>query len=313
MFSHRQDRGEAGRPSGSYYFFKRMAVELGRGDFATAADLELRRLVAAPTDWALCGFIPLRYLFDDPRLQAEEIPRTPISETMALRCEGAPIRRWREGQRAMTLVADAGGHFWDATYGGWGVPNRSDLFLDFHAGAAVIDGIKLRWGNGSGGFRPEAIEDLPDGSLRLSYVDPGAEHFSHYRPKAKQERRRIEADQRAEVIVTRTPGGVRLKVKIDGWPDQPVNIQLLLRETGTLCGDSLLRAGRTFTDGGAYELAGPDGSRIAITGLPASGHTIGFGDDRVIAGAAERRCHRLIAGLFTPVACEIAFEASPAS
>lgn len=72
LFSHRQDRGVADFRCQGYDVFKRMAVEFGRGDFATMADTILAR--QAQNAAQLRTHVPYRYLFDDPRLADEEIP-----------------------------------------------------------------------------------------------------------------------------------------------------------------------------------------------------------------------------------------------
>ena len=95
----------------------------------------------------------------------------------------------------------------------------------------------------------------------------------------------------------------------------PINVQLLLREScGLARGDGitepLTQGGRTFTQGAEpYVVCGPDGSRIRIEGLPASQHHMEVGDGRAITGVAEQRCHRLMAGVFTPADCVIRLSA----
>ncbi|MEI9997771.1 MAG: hypothetical protein WDO13_00635 [Verrucomicrobiota bacterium] len=305
LFSHRQDRGVADFRCQGYDVFKRMAVEFGRGDFATMADTILAR--QAQNAAQLRTHVPYRYLFDDPRLADEEIPRAPLPDKIELRCEAAPIWRWRDGTCAATVVADQGAHFWDSTYGGWGAPNRSGSFFDFHVGTAIIDAVKITWGAGTGAFRPEDIESRSDGSMRLFYRDPGSDHISHFRPREKWNPRKIPADQWAEVIITRSGKAFELKIEIGGWEDMPINVQLLLRETCRLTDSlgntvQLSKGGHTFTNGARYELIGPDDSRVTLSGLPVSEHAMPLGDGRTITGEAERRCHRLIAGLFTPCA-----------
>jgi hypothetical protein len=311
LFSHRQDRGAAEFHCQAYEVFKRMAVEFQRGDYATMADQILARLAARGAQFT--PHVPLRYLFDDPRIVEENVPRAPLPEQIELRCEAAPIWRWREGNLAATVAADRGGHFWDVTYGGWGAPNRSGSFFDFHVGTAIIDCVKILWGAGTGAFRPEEIEYCPDGSMKLNYRDPGADHLSHFRPRDKWNPRRIPADQWAEVIISRREKGFQLEIEVGGWAEMPINIQLFLRETCQLKAASgeatqLSRGGHTFTDGCSYELIGPDGTRMQILGLPASEHAIVLGDGRTITGDAERRCHRLVAGVFTPTRIQLAVD-----
>ena len=312
LFSHRQDRGRAEWRWGDYFQFRRLAVELNDPIFAQAAD-ELRRQhdgtgeLAAYTPLGLG--VPIRYYYDDPRFSGPDTAaRRPLPEDFELRFATTPLWRWRHGPATATLSADKGGHFWDVTQGTWGGLQRADMFMSLQAGLAAIDGMKLRWGTGTGGFRPDKIDYLADGSLRLSYIDPGWDHVAHYRPRAKWGPRRIQVDQSGEVIIRPTVDGrFGFHVRIGGWADMPVHVQFLLRETGTLIlpdgeKEKLRPGGQTFSPvAGSYTLLGPDGSLMAFDRLPASEHRMPLGDQRTITGLAEQRCHRLILGLFTPV------------
>jgi hypothetical protein len=182
---------------------------------------------------------------------------------------------------------------------------------------AIVDAIKIRWGSGTGGFRPETIEYPAPGRLKLWYQDPGWDHVAHYRPRAKWGPRRIETNQCATMeLDVDDDGGIGVIVNIGGWTDMMVNVQFLLRENGRLTGPdgkvtALQPGGRTFTAcAGAYELAGPAGGRLRICGLPESEARCGIGDSRTITGLAETRCHRLIVCCFTPV--RLSFRLEPA-
>jgi hypothetical protein len=124
--------------------------------------------------------------------------------------------------------------------------------------------------------------------------------------------RHIEGLQIGDVVIEREADDLFcLKIKIGGWDNIPLNIQLLLREDGYIrlpdgkiipleCG------GRTFTpSAGSYVLEGPDKSRITISGVPKSEHRLFLGESRTITGDAEYRCHRLVMGVFTPLDLEI--------
>ena len=312
LYSHRQDRGGRGRAWGSYAIFKRMAVETGDGTFATAAD---RCLPEADSGTS----IPLRYLFDDRRLVEENIPREPLPERAEIRLSKSPIYRYRNGQVALTVAADAGGHFWDVTQGTWGGLQRADAFMSLHCGQAVIDAMKIRWGSGVGGFRPERIEYRGEKELRLFDRDPGWEHVAHYRPRAKWGPQHVDGLQEAEVCLTRQPDdSFRLQIEVGGWADTLINIHFLLRENSHLQAPDgsnlpLEQAGKTFTPmPGDYTLAGPDGSRIVIRSLPRSEHRLYLGDWRTITGQAESQCHRLVLGLITPVKLDLQLILQPA-
>jgi len=316
LFSHRQDRGGAGCGWGDYYLFKRMAIETGDGQFAQAADelLEELRLRGLHSN-----FIPLRYLFDDERVQEENIRRQPLPDQVEIRCKETPLWRWRKGQVAITVTADKGGHWFDLCQGNWGGSVRSDAVMNYHVGDAIIDAIKIRWGSGTGGFRPEMIEYPGPGKLRLVYRDPGWDHLAHFRPGDKWGPSHIVVDQWAEMNLTlESDGTMAVAVKAGGWPEMPVNVQFLLRQNCRLImphttdAIALDHGGKTFTLGdGSYRLEGPNGGRLRIEGLPASESRLFIGDARTIPGQAEARCHRLVVCRFTPF--EFTFRLRPES
>lgn len=314
LFSRRQDRGVGGKPWGDYYLFKRLAVETGNGVFASAADLLLDDATAHDMPGDL---MPLRYLVDAPRLLDDNITRCPLPEQFEYRFRDTPLWRYRDRSVAATAAADPGGHFFDITQGDWGGRIRSDAFMSYHVGTAVIDAIKIRWGSGTASFRPSSIAYSDDGGLELDYVDPGWNHLAHYRPRDKWGPRRIEVDQNAHVTIQRQANGaLNLHIRIGGWEEMPVNIQFFLRENCRLQADAgteidLTRGGRTYSQSNErYTLIGPDGSALAIEGLPASEHSLAIPDVRFIPGYAETGCRRLIAGLFTPVDVDLTLHPS---
>ena len=299
-FSHRQDRGAIACRWGDWWLAKRLAVEYQDGELATAADLLLEHLEPSHST-----FVPLRFLMDDARFRDEAVPRKPLPTRVELRAATEPIWRWRDGAIAATVVADHGGHFWDVTYGRWGAPPRSNTVMSLHHGQAVIDGIKLTWGAGSGGFRPEHLAYEADGAMLLTYRDHGQDHVAHYRPRQKWDWANLPYDQQVQLRIERLPGGgFRLHIAVDGEVDVPVNLQFLLREGGRLTDASgtcsLTESGRTFSAGGDHLAIATDGSAWRLRGLPPSAHRIFTGDGSHIGGIAERRCHRLLVGAFTP-------------
>ncbi len=313
IFSHRQDRGARGGEWRSYALFKRMAVETGNGVFASVADEILPH-----ADQRCPG--PIRYLFDDPRMIEDNIPREPIPDRTEIRFSPTPIYRYRNRRVATTVVADPGGHFWDITQGTWGGKQRADAFMDLHCGEAIIDAVKIRWGTGVGGFRPEEIVYTGETSMRLTYRDPGWGHVAHFRPPEKWGPRHVDGLQEAEVNIGRdADDAFRLQIEVGGWPDMPLNIHFLMREGCRLQTPDgselpLVQSGRTFTPAaGEYALIGPDGSRIVFSSLPRSEHCLYIGDGRTLTGQAESKAHRLILALFAPVKLDLRLLTQPAA
>lgn len=322
-FSHRQDRGAAGvRAFGVFYVYRRLALEFGDGELARAADL-LREQASLEQEPHLA---PLLSLYEDLRDRADEVARRPLPEAYELRLRSAPLWRWRRGAVAATVAADRGGHWWDAVYNGWGAPARNNNLLCYHAGSAILDGLKLLWGTGSGGMRPEAIEYAPGGGLVLCSREYGCDHIPHYRPGAAGAPFHLDFDLRARMeLERRADGGLELTLELEGEADCPINLQLLLRAGQTLhlldgSSEPTVEGGRTYMGvantagatgtsgaasaeraGGVCWLCAQDGSALQISGLPAGEHRVFIGDGSAICGEAERRSHRLICGLFSPV------------
>jgi hypothetical protein len=310
-FSHRQDRGQAGKDWGDWWVCKRLAVDFNDGELAQAADELLARL---DTTWT--PFIPLRFLLDEAKYCTEQVPRRPLPTGACFQASEQPIWRWRKDAVAATVVADKGGHFWDVTYGRWGASPRNNMVMSLHHGQAVIDGIKLTWGAGSGGFRPERIVHGADGAMELEYRDPGQDHVAHYRPRQKWNWANLPYDQRVGLRIERIGDGFRLRFVVSGEADVQICLQLLLRTSGHLLGPDgrevlMMEGGRTFSEGGDWCLVGGDRRAWRIRGLPPSEHHCFTGDGSHIAGIAERRCHRLIGGLFSP--CSPVVEIQPES
>lgn len=302
LFSHRQDRGRAHASGADYWIFKRMAVEQGDGRYASMADTLM--LEMSQSGRLSHSFIPLTWLMDEPRFRDEDLPRAKLPSRCERQFQTAPLYRWRHDDVAMTVAADPGEHFWDITQGSWGGHQRSDAFMSLHAGQAIIDVIRIRWACGTGGFRPEKIEYDSDGSIVLIYRDPGWDHVAHFRPKEQWGPRHYSVDLEARVRIRRISSEFHLDIHLSGWPDIPISIQFLLRENATLVQGlqsiPLEYGGQTMSTGESCRLIGPDGSAWMIEGLPASAHAIPLAEQRIIAGQAEVRCHRLLVSAFTP-------------
>ncbi len=297
-FSHRQDRGVPGRAYAEWWPMRRLALEFSDSELATAAD-EL----AAILDPQHIPFMPLAYLAEDPRLAADTVQRQPLPTTCNITIDDW-LWRWRDGNRAATVIADPGGHWWDYVHGCWGAPLHNATLMSCHHGAAVIDGIKLTWGTAAGCLRPAQIERGPDGALILAATDYGFDHQEHFRPAAKRRPPHLSFDQTARLEIRRDDAGFELSGEISGEPDCPVNLQLLLRTNSVLESDvdtvQLVPGAATFSTGHDVVLRGPDGAGLRLSGLPASEGHYRLGDGASICGQAERDAHRLIVAGFSP-------------
>ncbi len=306
IFSHRQDRGQAGKEWKDYYLFKRMALETGNGQFATVADQTLQKMIQSQSGVDNTP-IPLLFLFDNEQLCHDTITRKSLQDHVEKKYKEIPIWRFRNDVVATTIVADDGGHWWDITQGSWGGKVRSDAVMSFHAGNAVMDIFKIKWGLGNTSFRPARIEYLEEGRMKLDYVDPGWDHVAHFRPKGKWGPRTVATDIHATVWVTpHNNGQLDIEVQIVGYEEQPINVQYFLRANSDLFfpdGEKLMleKAAVTFVDQAGDYIVKVGNDAFEIIGLPESEHHVEFGEERNITGIAERNSHKLVVGLFTPV------------
>jgi len=307
LFSHRQDRGEAGRIGGDYYVWRRMASALDEPRFAWMAERRLREMERGAMH---SHFVPLPIFLHDGRLPLTDVMPAASGDSELFSTAGQIWRR-RKGKVAMTVAADPGGHFFELTQGTWGGKVMSDAVLSYHHGTAIVDALKLRWGTGTGGFRPDCVQQTGPDSARLTYTDPGWDHLAHFRRPGSDTLRHIAVDQNGDIEVRWENGALHLRVRVGGWSDIPINLQFLIRADNHLMigGETrtLTPGGVTQADGNTIVITGPDGSGIRVEGLPPSTHRMLLPDSRTIPGQAERRCHKLVTALFTPVEFELVF------
>lgn len=304
-FSFRQDRGLPGvRDFGCFYIYRRLACEFSDPEFHAAADMLREMLTARSTP-----LVPHILLLPELAPHNNGTPRQAPATEFDLKFRQTPLWRWRRSEVAATVCADPGGHWWDHTYGGWGAPARANNLLAYHFRDAVIDGVKLLWGCGSGSLRPQGIVYTGEGRALLAAEDYGADHIAHYRPLC--ERTRLPLDMRGQVELARlADDGMEIAFELAGEEDCPVNLKLLLRAGSVLhtaAGEALplTAGGGHFCKGGDYVLESPQGNRLRISGLPASAHRMTIGESYAITGYAEKNGFSLLCGAFTPLRGQI--------
>ena len=112
-FSHRQDRAQANRPPCTYGVARRVAQLTGDGRFTTLAMAALQRTASLPYE-----LMPLPFeLANHP---GPLPPPRPVPTTYEKFYPTRELARWRCGERALTLSADAGRHFFDGVLDQWG-------------------------------------------------------------------------------------------------------------------------------------------------------------------------------------------------
>ena len=304
-FSFRQDRGLPGvRDFGCFYIYRRLACEFSDPEFHAAADI-LREMLTAHSTPLVPHILLVPLLAPCNNGAPRQAPATEFD----LKFRQTTLWRWRRGEVAATVCADRGGHWWEHTYGGWGAPARGNNLLSYHFRDAIIDGLKLLWGCGSGSLRPQEITYTGEGRALLAAEDYGADHIAHYRPSC--ERTRLPLDMRGRVELTRlVDDGMELAVGLDGEEDCPVNLKLLLRAGSVLRAEdgeafALTAGGSHFCRGGDYVLESPQGNCLRISGLPPSAHQLIIGESHAITGYAEKNGFSLLCGAFTPLHCRI--------
>jgi hypothetical protein len=243
VHSRRQDQLKRFSVAPYLTAYRRYAVELGRGDFAWAAERALRAGLVHPA-------AVLTELLITPRIGAD------LPDAAAPR----PRSAWE--QSCLTVDSTPGRRL--VVFGGSDYPRfrrvRSGLaanptFLRMFAGDAVLDSVRLsRDFFGLGPFRADGFSSgrHEDGALHHELVETVAAHYyqpldaDHRTPSGEYaltddgrffgsmafpDRARDEVSLRTTVDIRRTDDGAVVSITLDG-PDSPWALELAFREGG---------------------------------------------------------------------------------
>jgi len=177
-FSHRQDRASFRARPTTYGLARRVAQMTGDGRFTTLAQLVWNQESAATSE-----LMPL--LFDLDRFPTPLPAPEPLPARFERFFPTTQIARARRDETALTLAADAGGHFYDSVRDQWGGPKRSDDWFHLQHGGIVIQSLHLS-GGGMSNAQPEVLRSQGEGNYQLQGHIDGWTHTLHFRPGRPQ-------------------------------------------------------------------------------------------------------------------------------
>lgn len=259
--SRRQDHGLSMTPSQMIDSLYDMAVRDGRGDYAAAADLIFDADLGASVYW------PASWLALRPGNSGDEVPRTPLPETLERFMPETAVWRVRERDTSFAALSETSG------------------FLTVRHGRAAIRKVGVR---GSyfhrSVFIPETLEQT-DRGVRLRYEakahrKPGwdlplgrpveFDHPEEYYRVAQTEREQYSLPELfIEVAIDRVSDGLDLHVQTIGGYDRIAFVAEFWFEPGGRC----TMAGR--------EVSAVAGERVLLTEGYAE---VEIGDDRLAVG-----------------------------
>jgi len=299
-FSHRQDRGQAGRLLSGYQIPRRMAILTGRGDFAWLADRARSKGIHVEHE-----LYPLLYEIEKypGPLPAPTEPPTSYENHFC----GIQVFRKRVGPAALTLSADRGGHYFDSVLDQWGGLRRSEDWFHLMHGEAVLQTIRFCPAAGRP-IQPDRLRIVDSGEFRLGGQMEHWMHTLHFRkgwPKIPM------------------PAGLEHEIEI-AWRGRELTLNLAVRSPqflyGTLalwvrCVGAVREGGRRLeglVPGQAMALQGGQpveieagGAIIEIIGLPVAEHRIHGVAPDCIPSQIRKHSTPLLLGLTLPVKLEL--------
>ncbi len=298
-FSHRQDRAAFRARPTSYGLARRVAQMTGDGRFTALA-----QMVWNPKNSATSELMPL--LFDLDRFQAPLPAPRPLPAHYERFFAHTQIARVREDATALTLAADAGGHFFDTVRDGWGGPKRSDDWFHLHHGAVVIQSLHLS-GAGMSSVQPDKLQALGKGNYQLAGHLDGWTHTLQFRPGSPKVHMHWNWDFRCDVkwqgheigLKMHSQTGESLAAALNFW----VRPNIWIEE-----GDQKQQAvaGKAITLRGGLPLVLRDEKhQVRIEGLPLAQHRMSILPASPIPSSNPRNCARLSLGLRFPVEMEL--------
>ncbi len=296
-YSHRQDRLLADRLVSDYAVARRVALLTGDGRFTTLARQMWTQTGGRPNEFA-----PAPYQLDDfpgPLPAPQPLP-TRYEKIFA----GIGVARIRDGERAVTIACDHGGHFFDATRDQWGGQRHSDDWLHLHAGDIVIETVRVS-GSGMTHIQPRTLTQTAPGAYALTAFGKGWSHPLHFRPGwpkvefnwnwSSEIALEITERELAVQIASAAPDALRAQL----WLWVRPGVQLIDGDADPI---TLTAGAQLHLHGGAPILLRSNTTEVTITGLPPSAHQCVMLPTESIPSSVTRDCAGLALGLLFPVA-----------
>ena len=297
-FSHRQDRAAANRPVTNYRTARRAALVSGDGRLTTLAIEALHR----GTD-LVGSLIPVIFEIEEhPEPMPAAIPLATEYETYFAR---AGLARIRDGNAALTLAADHGGHFSSDVRDQWGGPRHSDDWFHFMHESIVIQSLQLA-PSGMYAIQPRRLERLEPGSYRLGGSFGSWKHTLHFRPGSPTTDMPWDVEHQEDV---RWQGRtIRLKLHCVAPHALVASLNIWLRpdvefvDAGSearkvIAGDTVSLRG-----GGPLVIRSLDrSSSVTISGLPPASHRMKIIPGQPIPSVMPKTCAAICLGLRPPV------------
>ncbi len=291
-YSFRQDRGRPTCPPCNYRIARRAAMISGDGRIT---QLALQRGIAQPTPSSLK---PL--LFDLDEFPGPMPAPEPLPDQYQCFFPGIQVARLRRAKTAITVSADAGGHFFDSVRDQWGGPHRSEDWFQLHYGDLVIQSIQLVIANHHA-IQPTRLKvgDQP-GQFSLSGEAPGWVHTAHFRPGWPKISVPWNLSHQIEVSVTADQ--IEIKLRCVAPQALAANLSIWVRQGATFGEErTIIEPGEQImlTDGKPVELK-KGSSALEISGLPEPAHMMPLRRTPAIPTDIQNHCGTLSWGLRPP-------------
>ncbi|MEM6551212.1 MAG: hypothetical protein AAF750_03705 [Planctomycetota bacterium] len=294
--SFRQDRHAVDRRPASYRAARRAALHSGDGHLTTFAQQLLHR-------HGVGRFTEL--LYDLDRHPGPLPPALPISTQSHRHFSERQIVRHRHESWAVTLAADAGGHYFDTV-----APPRPEVtarstdWLCLHCGKVQLPTLRLAIA-GAGVFAPSRLTPIGHQRYRLTDERSGFTLHQHFRPGEPTIHRDLPMSIHAELALDED----RLTLELTANARGSVYASLVI-----YVGHHATVEGHTIPAGQAIEHTG-DGpitftsgtDRLILEGLPPSLHSQPLSARPHIPDVLDTHAGRLVVGLRLPVRLSLVF------
>jgi hypothetical protein len=301
-FSLRQTRSAGNVRVRSYLVARRAAIESGDGRLTALAEL-----CARVSSLACDMLYPLPFAID---ATPGPLPRSvSLPAEYDVHMQAAQVARRRRGSTALTVSADAGGHFYDTVRDQWGGARRSDDWLHLHHGPIVIQSVHLAIAHAQN-LQPDRLEVVGGGHYRLTGRRTGWEHELHFRPGRPKVH--VEWNLEHAIEIQHLEDRIRLSIRATSSRALAASLRIYVRPGVTLTGGGV-PANTQVQPGITYDLAGGASPllmsagrhQVSLLGLPPARHRMPIVHPEPIPSAKPAACGVLSLGLTLPVSLDL--------